>query len=51
MNNNVPATVVAKLAGYVDAETTIKIYTHYNPDVDNSKEILNKLFDTHIEEE
>ena len=48
MNNNVPATVVAKLAGHVNAETTLGVYAHYSKNADNSKEILNKIFATNI---
>lgn len=44
MNNNVPATVVAKLAGHVNAETTLSVYSHYLKSADNSKAILNQIF-------
>ena len=44
ISNQIPANIVAKMAGHVNAETTLKIYTHYTKDADNSKDILNKLF-------
>lgn len=44
ISNQIPANIVAKMAGHVNAETTLKIYTHYSKDADNSKDILNKLF-------
>lgn len=44
ISNKIPANIVAKMAGHVNAETTLKIYTHYSKDADNSKDILNKLF-------
>lgn len=44
INNNVPATVVAKLAGHVNSETTLSVYAHYAKEADHSKDILNKIF-------
>lgn len=44
ISNKIPANIVAKMAGHVNAETTLKIYTHHSKDADNSKDILNKLF-------
>lgn len=44
INNNVPPTVVAKLAGHVNSETTLSVYAHYAKEADHSKDILNKIF-------
>ncbi len=44
ISNNVPANVVAKLAGHVNAETTLKIYSHYAKHADNSIDALNEIF-------
>lgn len=44
MNNNVPATVVSKIAGHSSTKTTLEIYSHYLKSADNSKEILEKIF-------
>jgi integrase/recombinase XerC len=35
---------VSKLAGHSSIEVTLRIYTHYVKDTDNSKEVLDRLF-------
>ena len=32
------------MAGHADSDITLKIYTHYCKDIDNSKQTLEKIF-------
>lgn len=36
--------VVSKLAGHANSDITLKIYTHYCKDIDNSSEVMETLF-------
>jgi len=44
IDNGAKITTVSKLAGHATPEITLKIYTHYRKDTDNSKEIFEKVF-------
>ena len=35
---------VSRMAGHASSDITLKIYTHYCKDIDNSKEVLEKIF-------
>ena len=35
---------VSRMAGHSSSDVTLKIYTHYCKDIDNSKEVLEKIF-------
>lgn len=48
ISNNVPVNVVSKLAGHADSDITLSIYTHYCHDIDNSVDIMEKLFTKNI---
>ena len=42
--SRVPVNVVSKLAGHANSDITFKIYTHYFQDIDNSIDIMEKIF-------
>lgn len=44
ISNGIPVNVVSKIAGHATTDITLKIYTHYAKDIDNSKEVLEKIF-------
>ena len=44
ISNGIPVNVVSKMAGHATTDITLKIYTHYAKDIDNSKEVLEKIF-------
>ena len=44
ISNGTPVNVVSKMAGHADSDITLKIYTHYCKDIDNSKQTLEKIF-------
>jgi len=46
IGEKVPVNIVSKLAGHANCDITLKVYTHYNKDVDDSKDILEKIFAT-----
>lgn len=44
ISDKIPVNVVSKMAGHASSDITLKIYTHYCKEIDNSKEVLEKLF-------
>lgn len=44
ISNGIPVNVVSKMAGHATTDITLKIYTHYPKYIDNSKEVLEKIF-------
>ena len=44
ISHSTPVNVVSKMAGHADSDITLKIYTHYCKDIDNSKQTLEKIF-------
>ncbi len=44
ISEGIPPNVVSKMAGHVDTDITLKIYTHYSKSVDNSEEVLERIY-------
>ncbi|MBQ7351349.1 MAG: site-specific integrase [Clostridia bacterium] len=44
ISNGAPVNVVSEMAGHSKPNTTLKIYTHYCKDIDNSKKVLESIF-------
>lgn len=44
VSQGVPVNVVSKLAGHANSDITLKIYTHYCQDIDNSIDAMEKIF-------
>ena len=44
ISNGAPVNIVSKLAGHAGIDTTLKLYTHYYGELDNSLEMLNEIF-------